>query len=435
MLSLSRNGLNQMRKYSTSVAKDKDHYHLVVIGGGAGGLSIASKFSEVLAVLEKGKVALIEPNKTHYYQPMWTLVGAGIKNLNDSSRPMAKVMPKKVKWIRDKCVEIMPEENSVRLSGANGYLKYDFLVVACGIQIDWHKIKGLPEAFDTSGVCSNYSIDTVTKTFPAIQSFSGGNAIFTFPNSPIKCAGAPQKIMYLTDAYLRQHGMRDKANIIYNTSLGVIFGAPKYANSLNKVIKEKNITVNYYHNLTEVIPDKKEAVFEDLQTKEKKRFKYEMLHISPPMSAPPVVQSIADPQSGFVSVNKETLQHTKYKNIFAIGDCSNAPTSKTAAAVAGQTGILSRNLLAVMKGKDPYAYYDGYTSCPLVTGFNKCILAEFDYNLEPLETFPIDQSKERKSMYYMKKDLMPKMYWNGLLKGLWNGPVFYRRILHFGFAK
>lgn len=195
-------------------------------------------------------------------------------------------------------------------------------------------------------------------------------------------------------------------------------------------MKEKNITVNYNQNLIEVIPDKKEAVFEDLKTKEKKNFKYEMLHISPPMSAPPVVSSIADPQTGFVSVNKETLQHTKYPNIFAIGDCNNAPTSKTAAAVAGQSGVLSRNLLAVMKGKEPYAKYDGYTSCPLVTGFDKCILAEFDYSLEPLETFPFDQSKERKSMYYLKKNIMPNVYWNGLLKyWFWNHFLIYQNLL------
>jgi sulfide:quinone oxidoreductase len=142
--------------------------------------------------------------QTHYYQPMWTLVGAGIKNLKDTSRPMAKVMPKKVKWIKDKCIEIIPDQNRVRLSGASGTLKYEYLVVACGINIDWHKIKGLPEAFETPGVCSNYSANTVTKTLPAIQNFREGNAIFTFPNSPIKCAGAPQKIMYLTDAYFRQ---------------------------------------------------------------------------------------------------------------------------------------------------------------------------------------------------------------------------------------
>lgn len=205
---------------------------------------------------------------------------------------------------------------------------------------------------------------------------------------------------------------------MYNTPAKVIFGSPHYAKKLTEIVKEKNISVNFGHNLVEVIPHKKEAIFEDLDSKEKKRFSYNMLHISPPMSAPAVVAPLADPQTGFVAVNKETLQHLKYPNIFAIGDCANLPTSRTAAAVAAQNAIVSRNMLAVMKGKKPYAIYDGYTSCPLVTGYDKCILAEFDYSLEPLETFPFDQSKERKSMYYMKKDLMPNMYWNGLLKYL-----------------
>ena len=202
----------------------------------------------------------------------------------------------------------------------------------------------------------------------------------------------------------------------YNTAGKVIFGAPKYAKSLSKICEDRNLNVNYAHNLVEVIPDKKEALFENLETKERKRFNYNMLHISPPMSASPILEPIADPQTGFVAVNKETLQHIKYNNIFAIGDCANVPTSKTAAAVAAQNAVVSRNMYAQMRGKKPYALYDGYTSCPLVTGFDKCILAEFDYNMDPLETFPLDQSIERKSMYYMKKELMPNLYWNGLLK-------------------
>ncbi|CAG2112854.1 unnamed protein product, partial [Medioppia subpectinata] len=361
--------------------------------------------------------------------PMWTLVGAGIKTLDESGRPMAKVMPKGVKWIKDRAMAIEPDQNRVRLSGANGTITYDYLLVAVGINIDWQKIVGLEEALKTPGVCSNYSAETVTKTLPAIKAMKGGNAIFTFPNTAIKCAGAPQKIMYLADAYWRQHGIRDNINVTFNTALGVIFGVKKYAESLNKVIKRKNINVNYGHNLVEVVADKKEAVFEDLQSKERKRFKYDMLHVTPPMSAPPLVAPLADPQSGYMAVDKGTLQHVKYPNIFGIGDCTNAPTSKTAAAVAGQTGVVSRNLYAVMRGKKPYAQYDGYTSCPLVTGDNKCILAEFDYDLQPLETFPINQANESRIMYYMKKDLMPNMYWYGLLRGIWNGPQFYRRII------
>lgn len=227
MLSFNRISGNQLRRMATTAAqiKPKDHYYLVIVGGGAGGLSIASKFAEVLTVLDKGKVAVIEPTdvlslnlnfymklmtelsfkcQTHYYQPMWTLVGAGIKDLSESARPMASVMPKKVHWIKDKCVAFEPDKNRIRLSGANGVINYEHLLVAVGMNIDWHKIKGIPEAFETPGVCSNYSTKTVVKTFPAIKDTKEGNAIFTFPNGPIKCAGAPQKIMYLSDAYWRE---------------------------------------------------------------------------------------------------------------------------------------------------------------------------------------------------------------------------------------
>ncbi|CAL4061214.1 unnamed protein product, partial [Meganyctiphanes norvegica] len=245
----------------------------------------------------------------------------------------------------------------------------------------------------------------------------------------------PHAIMLIGEALSNRAGKRDDANIIYNTSLPVLFGVKHYADALWKVVEGRNINVNLRHNLIEVKPDTKEAVFQNLDKPEElKTLSYEMLHVTPPMSAPDVLKkcSLLTDAMGFLNVNKQTLQHVDFPNIFGIGDCTSAPTAKTAAGVAAQTGILRRTMASVMEGKEPSTQYDGYTSCPLVTGASSCILAEFDYNLQPLETFPIDQAKERRISFHMKKDIMPHLYFALMLRGFWEGPKIFRNIFHLG---
>ncbi|XP_019622910.1 PREDICTED: sulfide:quinone oxidoreductase, mitochondrial-like [Branchiostoma belcheri] len=417
---------------TTPAAGEKKHYKLCIVGGGAAGISNGSKFGRKLG---KGNVCIVEPSEVHYYQPMWTLVGGGVKSFTQSGKAMADVMPLTVDWIKAGAEEFSPDNNLVRCSDGTE-ITYDYLIVAMGLSLQYEKIKGLPEAFQYDGVGSNFSAKYVEKTFRAIQNFKGGNAIFTFPNTPIKCAGAPQKIMYLADDFWTRNNVRDKANISYNTALPVVFGVKKYAEILAKLCERRNLKINYRHNLVEVIPDKKEAVFEHLDTGEKITFPYDMIHITPPMGPPELLKKspLAD-AVGWVDVDKQTLQHVRYPNVFSTGDCSSLPTSKTAAAVAAQCGILYNNLSAIMDSQEPQKKYDGYTSCPLVTRKGKCILAEFDYDLQPLETFPVDQGKERRTMWHLKANVMPELYWTGLLKGRWSGPGFYRKAMRLGMGK
>lgn len=406
---------------------------MIILGGGTGGSAVANKFAKRLG---QGSVAVLEPQKVHYYQPMWTLVGAGLKNFENSKGTTRSVLPGSCDWIQEAVTDIDPEKNQVTTSGGQK-LNYEYLVVALGLSLDYHKIKGLPEAFQTDpGVCSNYHPDYVQKTFPALKNLKKGRAIFTFPNAPIKCAGAPQKIMYLADDYFRRNGNRENVEILYNTSLAVIFGIPRYASALNEIVRERNLNVNFRHNLIEVCPDKKEAIFELLDDPgETKTFRYDVLHVAPPCSAPEVVRnSTLVDSTGFVELNRETLQHTRYPNVFAIGDCTNLPTAKTAAGVAAQCGVLNHTMKSIMAGKQPTREYNGYTSCPLITRKGRTILAEFGYDGAILETFPLNQAKERRLMYHMKKDFMPVLYWVALVKGMWHGPGLFRNLFHLGLA-
>jgi len=255
--------LQPIRQFSITSQLDAEHsYKLVVVGGGAGGCGTANKFVNKFG---PGEVAVIEPNTMHYYQPMWTLVGGGVKTLAQSGRPMDSLLPKAASWIKDSVAGFEPEQNRL-VTESGDVVNYDFLVVAMGLELRYDKIKGLPEAFDTPGVGSNYSVKYVEKTKKAIDEFKGGNAIFTFPNSPIKCAGAPQKIMYLAEEAFRSKGIQ--ANIQYRSSLAVIFGVKKYADALWEVVKGRGINVHLRQNLVEIKPEAKEAVFENLDTKE-----------------------------------------------------------------------------------------------------------------------------------------------------------------------
>jgi len=418
---------------SSSVSLANKSYKLVVVGGGAGGCSTAAKFASKYP----GQVAVIEPKDTHYYQPGWTLVGGGMKTFEDTGKPMKSVLPKKADWLQTSVEKFDPDNCKVTTKEGDE-ISYEYLVIAIGLQLKYEMVKGLPEAFETPGVCSNYHHDYCKKTYPIIQDFKEGNALFTFPNTPIKCAGAPQKIMYITDYHFRQMGKREKANIQYHTSLGVLFGVKKYADALWDVVKESDINVNLRSNLIEVKPDSKEAVFQNLDKPEElTTVNYSMLHVTPPMGPFDAIKNCKElvDAAGFVNVNKETLQHVNYKNVFGIGDCTNIPVAKTAAAVASEVGYLGKNLKAVMAGKDPNNLYDGYTSCPLILSPKHCILAEFDMQAppQPFETMPVNQAKPRRITAMMKRYFFPELYWKMMLHGNWEGPRYIRNALHLGF--
>lgn len=391
-----------------------EHHRVLVVGGGTGGITVAARLLRARHGLD---LAIVEPADTHYYQPLWTLVGGGEVSAESTARPMATVIPEGATWIRDAATAFEPASNAV-LTREGRRIGYDYLVVAPGIQIDWGAIPGLAEGIGRGGVCSNYSYQAARYTWDCLRSFGGGNAIFTQPNTAIKCGGAPQKIMYLAEAQFRRRGVRGKSRVIFATAGTAIFGIEKYRRTLERIVRERGIDLRLQHNLVAIRPEAREAVFERLDTGATVALPYAMLHVAPPMSAPDFLKGspIADAK-GWVDVDPDNLRHKRFPNIFGLGDASNLPTSKTGAAIRKQAPVLVAHLLAAMEGGASAKRYDGYSSCPIVTDYGKLMLAEFDYRMQPTETFPFDQSKERRSMYLMKKHLLPALYWHGMLKG------------------
>ncbi|MGK7904233.1 MAG: FAD-dependent oxidoreductase [Hormoscilla sp.] len=401
-------------------ANTEVHHQIAIVGGGAAGITVAS---QLLVANKNLDIAIVEPSDKHYYQPAWTLVGGGAYKPEDTVRDEKQMIPDRVTWIKDYCWELDPDNNKI-ITKEGKQITYDYLVMCPGIQIDWDKIPGLTETLGQNGVCSNYAYDQAPKTWETIQKFQGGTAIFTYPNTPIKCAGAPQKIMYLADEAFRKSGVRSKTQILYCMATPGIFGVPAYVPPLMEIVQRKEIQLKAKHNLKEIKGDSKEAVF-DVTTDEgteEVTIKYDMIHVTPPMSAPDFIKNsklagTEGASKGWVDVDKYTLQHKVYPNVFSLGDASSLPTSKTAAAIRSEAPTLVQNLLSVMASKSLEQQYDGYACCPLITGYGKVILAEFDYDKKPMPSFPLDPTKERYSMWLLKKYGLPFIYWNRMLKG------------------
>ncbi len=393
----------------------KSYYQIIIVGGGNAGISIASQLLRKDASLD---IAIIDGAKKHYYQPAWTLVGGGEFEIQDTERSLASVIPSGATWIQQMVTGFQPEENKITLADGKE-IHYEYLITVPGIQLNWSEIKGLPESLGKNGVCSNYSYQTAPYTWECIQNTKGGKALFTNPHTPIKCGGAPQKIMYLAADYFRKNKI--KSQVEFWSGGTRVFGVEKYENTLKDVIARYGINTQFFVKLTEIDGPNKKAKFIGIGDSNKDQeywVEFDMLHVTPPQSAPDFIRTSALANaSGWIDVDKHTLQHVKYPNIFACGDAANLPVSRTGAAIRKQVPVLVQNLLALIQGKALSASYDGYSSCPIITGYDKLVLAEFNYHNQPMETFPFDQSKERWSMYQMKKYLLPYLYWNQILPG------------------
>lgn len=405
---------------SSAIASEgtPQHHQIVIVGGGSAGITVAAQLRRQDASLD---IAIIEPSDQHYYQPAWTLVGGGDFDIQKTVKPESECIPDGVTWIQDAVTRFEPAQNQIQTRDGR-QVRYDYLVVCPGIQINWQGIEGLVDSLGKNGVCSNYAFESAPYTWEAIRSFQGGTALFTVPATPIKCGGAPQKIMYLADETFRRNGVRDRATIRFCTALGGIFPVPLYAERLLQVVERRQLTVNFKHNLKAI--HGKEAVF-DVTTDEgvtEAVIPFDLLHVTPPMGPPDFIKTSPlaaqeGPAKGWVDVNKTTLQHNVYANVFSLGDASSLPTSKTAAAVRRQAPVVVQNLLALIAAQSLSGSYNGYTCCPLITDYGKVIMAEFDYRNLPLSTFPIDPREERYSMWIVKRHVLPWVYWNRMLKG------------------
>ncbi|PIB62373.1 FAD/NAD(P)-binding oxidoreductase [Pseudomonas sp. 2995-3] len=390
---------------------------IVVIGGGSAGIGL---LASLLKRDPQLNITLIEPNDYHCYQPAWTLVGGGAYDLKKTRRPLADVLPNGVAWVQAAVAELLPDEQTLVLDNGQR-VSWNNLIVCPGLRLAWEKIDGLEQTLGQNGVTSNYSYEHAAYTWQLVQQLKSGKAIFTQPAMPIKCAGAPQKAMYLScDHWLKQGNLKN-IDVEFNLAGAALFGVATFVPPLMKYVEKYNARLAFNANLVKVDGPARKAWFEvkDAEGKatvEEKSF--DLLHVVPPQVAPDFIRqsSLADP-AGWCEVNPHSLQHLRYPHIFGLGDVCGTTNAKTAAAVRKQIVVVAENLLALRKQAPLPLKYDGYGSCPLTVEKGKVVLAEFGYGGKLLPTFPLDPTQARRSMWFLKATLLPWFYWNGMLKG------------------
>lgn len=395
-------------------------HDIVIIGAGAAGIAVASSLLKRKKDLD---VAIIDPAETHYYQPGWTMVGAGVFKPEETVRTIASLIPKRAKWIKAAVAAFEPDNNAIILDGCR-VVHYKHLIVCPGLKLDWKKIEGLEETLGKNGVTSNYRYDLASYTWELVQNLKSGKAVFCQPPMPIKCAGAPQKAMYMSaDHWFRSGALKDIDIQFYNAG-GVLFGVKEYVPALMKYVEKYNAHLNFGHTLFKIDGPAKKAWFKKAvegKNPEIIEVDFDMIHIVPPQTAPDFVRvSPLVDEAGWIDVDQSTLRHRKYKNIYSLGDVMNAPNAKTAAAARKQAPTVAINVLHDMEHTSERAIYDGYGSCPLTVERGKIVLAEFGYGGKLMPSFPkfiLDTTKPSRLSWLLKEKILPPIYWKAMLKG------------------
>ncbi|SNS55814.1 sulfide:quinone oxidoreductase [Sphingomonas laterariae] len=408
-----------LARMAGAVDADAARYDIVIVGGGSAGMATAAS---ILKRRRGIRLAIVEPSDVHYYQPGWTMVGAGVFNSSVTRRKQAGLIPKGARWIKASAVQFCPDDKQVILSDGR-HISYAVLIVCPGLKLDWDAIPGLAETLGRNGVTSNYRYDLAPYTHRLAREFQGGRALFTQPVMPIKCAGAPQKAMYLSCHRWEKSGILARSNVQFHSAGAALFGVPDYIPALMEYVDRYGIHLNFGSKLVAVDGAARTAIFQQSDSEGTRQIaeRFDMIHVVPPQIAPDFIRSSPlAAASGFVEVDEATLRHPRHPEIFALGDACATSNAKTAAAARKQAPVVAVNALAALDGRPPVAAYDGYGSCPLTVEAGRIVLAEFGYGGKLLPSFPrwlIDGTRPSRLSWLLKDSILPPVYWHGMLKG------------------
>lgn len=400
----------------------KTNANILILGAGAAGAALANRLTERL---DGAQITLVDGRKEHWYQPGFSLIAAGLKPAKYSVSQTTDWLPKNATLKQDWAANIDPESRKVALQSGE-ILSYDYLIVATGLTLDHDAIEGFSlDMVGENGIGALYAgPEYAARTWTAASKYieDGGVGLFTRPATEMKCAGAPLKHTFLIDDLARKAGGRGKMDVRYMANNNSLFGVPIVSEKVRMLFGDREINPDYSHVLTGIDAGAKRATFETPEGTVERDYDY--IHVIPPQRAPDVVRqsglSWADKWvgEGWMEVDKATLRHNRYPEVFALGDVAGVPKGKTAASVKWQVPVVEEHLVAQISGDTTDAAYNGYTSCPLITQVGRAMLVEFDYNNNLTPSFPgIIAPLEELWISWLMKEVALKATYNAMLRG------------------
>ena len=395
---------------------------VAIAGAGAAGLSIASRLRKQLP---NATITIFDARLNHYFQPGWTLVGAGWWQPSQTVESTRKYIPDGVRWVEEFIAEFDPQSNSVTTRSGQRH-DYDWLFVTTGLSLDYTAIEGMStDLIGQNGIASIYAgPEAAGVSARVIDQYiaTGGVALFGRPATEIKCAGAPLKMTFITDDKARRAQRRADCKIIYTAHNNALFGVQPVNERVKQMYQERGVDVQYNHVLTAIDPGARRATYRTSEGAVS--IDYDMIHVVPPMRAPEAVrnsslawQSGPNAVDGWIEVDRHSLRSPRYPNVFAVGDVAGVPRGKTAASVKWQVPVAVDHMVASVRGDTSPRTYNGYTSCPMVTGLGKAMLIEFDYDGNLTPSFPfIDPLQELWISWFIEEKALIGTY-RAMLRG------------------
>jgi sulfide:quinone oxidoreductase len=392
-------------------------HEVLIIGGGNAGVSLAARL-ERYGVKD---VALIEPKDHHLYQPLFSHIAGGRAQAKEAVRSQESVTPKGVTWIREAAVDVDANANTVTLASGTT-VAYGQLVVCPGLQYDWDAVPGLADAVHSPHGASHYEFELAPKAWTLLSGLTSGTAVFTMPAGPVKCGGASQKPMYLACDYWKDQGVLDQIRVVMVQPYPTVFGVPEVDRELDRKIAEYGIELWTNSELVSVDASGQDATIRNTESGSEDILHYDVLNAVPPQSAPDWLKATdlpaASDKGGFVEVDRQTLRHLRYPNVWSLGDAAGTTNSKSGGALRKQTKVVAKNLVAARKGKPLPEKYNGYSVCPFTVSRDTVVFAEFDDRYRPMPTIPrVPTWNESKLSWVVDRDMFPQVYWNLILKG------------------
>jgi sulfide:quinone oxidoreductase len=413
-------GYRKSLQISSSEADIVRKVKFVVAGGSIGGLTVAAR---LLRAVPGANVTIIEPREVHHYQPGYTLVGAGVYNREDVLFDQKSLLLSDMKWVKDYVEAFEPEQNRV-ITRSGETIDYDFLIVGLGVEVDLDSVENLKDALNTDYVANIYDLNSSVKFRQIADSFESGKALFSYPAGYVKCGGAPQKITWLSEDLWRSQGKRDQVDVHFYTTRHTIFPAvPKVDEAVRPLIEARGIHNHFHHTLRAIDLSTRTAIFEEnLEDGSVREIRqsYDLFHPMPNFKTPkPLFDGPLTREGigGQLSVNRETLQHTQYSNIFGVGDNASTGAAKTAATIRKQAPVIVGNLIDMILGYEPSNQYDGASGCPLLTRYGRCMMTEFDFEGNLLNEWLYRPTQETRFWWDFKVHGLKRLYRHVMLNG------------------